>query len=537
LIVIVFSALAIAAAILAPRYVRHDALRERLGRAEPTVRRFGPLCAAIASIAIVWFVWDAVVPIPKVHDESSYLLQADIFASGRWTAPSPPVPDFFEQPHVQVVPAVASKYPPGHALLLSIGALVRFPPLVPLLLTGIAAAMLFALATRLTNPWIALLTWTIWITAPIVLRFQPSYFSELTTTVLVLGSWWGLLTWRETRSTRWLLLMALAIGWGAITRPLTMLAFAIPIGVVVVRDVVRLRLWRDFGLAFVVGVAVLSMLPLWNARTTGDWKLSPIELYRRDYLPFDKIGFTPDTSAPRRSVSPVLKTTYDYFLVARKQQRWATLPQIVTERVVNLTTGPRGLRQPSSMFDGPTLPLLLFALLGLFFMTPPLRFAALSGLVLFVVHLSYAHWAPWTIYYLEMTPLIAAITAVGIWRALERITVSDGSAKVGAVFVFVVLAAFAVPVVGTWRRDHRARSALDRQFARELQELPRRSILFVRYSPRLKQHMAVVLNYADLDAAPVWVVHDLGARNEELKRKAPGRQTFEFDEDVLTRLR
>ena len=526
MIVVILSAIALVAALMAPLYIRNEAFAARIAGIEDGLRRWGPGVAAVVSIVVVWYVWAALAPIPKVHDENSYLLQAEIFAHGRWTAPSPPIPDFFEQPHVQVVPAVASKYPPGHALVLSLGALLGFPPLVPLVLTGLAAAMLFRLATRLTNPWIALLAWVIWLSAPIVLRFQPSYFSELTTTVLVLGSWWSLLEWRESRKHGWLLLMALAIGWGAITRPLTMLAFAMPIGVVVIRDVLRLRLWRDFALAFAVGVAVLCILPLWNARTTGNWKLSPIELYRLDYLPFDKVGFTPDTSAPRRAVSPVLKTTYDYFLSARKEQRLGNLPRIVADRLVNLAV---------TLFQGSRLVLLPFALAGLFFSSAPLRFALVSAVVLFVVHLPYAHWAPWTIYYLEMTPVIAVLVALGIWRTLLRVASNERLAPLGVVGVSLVLAVFAVPSIAHWRRDHRTRSALDRAFAAELKKLPPKSIVFMRYSPRIAQHMAVVFNYPDLAKVPVWVVHDLGARNEELRRLAPDRRSFDFEEDQLVR--
>ena len=523
---VALSAVALLAAFLVSRHLKNAALIARVARAEGSLRRFGPLVVGVISVALVWYVWDALVPLPKVHDENSYLLQADIFARGRWTAPSPPIPEFFEQPHVQVVPAVASKYPPGHALLLSIGALVGFPPLVPLILTGLTAALLFALVTRITNPWVALLTWMIWVASPIVLRFQPSYFSELTTSVLLLGGWWSLLEWRATRGRRWLLLLALAIGWGAITRPLTMLALAIPIGVVVVRDVVRLRLWRDFALAVGVGVVVLAILPLWSARTTGNWRLSPIEKYRQDYLPFDKIGFTPDTSAPRRAVGPVLKTTYDYFLSARKEQRIETLPHIIADRVVQLTI---------AFFQGPRLPLLPFAIAGLFLMNGALQFALASAVVLFLAHLPYAHWAPWTVYYLEITPLVAALTAVGIWRALRRVAFSEASMPLGAVCILAVLVVFAIPTVGHWRRDHGIRGALDRAFAAELRKLPAHSIVFIRYSPRVAQHMANVFNYPDLNAAPVWVVHDLGPRNEELRRLAPDRKSFDFEEDQLVR--
>ena len=115
---------------------------------------------------------------------------------------------FFEQPYVLVEPVVASKYPPGHALMLIPGALVGFPALMSLVLTGVTAALLFGLATRVYNVWIGVLSWATWITAPIVLRFHPSYFSELTTTAVLLGAWWSLLSWRETRRARWLMLVA-----------------------------------------------------------------------------------------------------------------------------------------------------------------------------------------------------------------------------------------------------------------------------------------------------------------------------------------
>lgn len=523
MIMVALAALALLAAVGASRFVPAR-WNDRLVGFERTLGRAGPIVAGLVSVAVVWWVWDGIIPLAKVHDENSYLLQAEIFARGRWTAPSPPIPDFFEQPHVLVVPAVASKYPPGHALLLALGALLRFPPLVPLLLTGATAAMLFALATRLTDAWVALLTWAMWITAPIVLRFQPSYFSELTTSALILAAWWALLLWRDTRRRRWLLSVALAIGWGAITRPLTMLAFAIPIGVVVVRDVIRLGLWGDFAAAFGVGLAVLSLLPLWNAKTTGDWRLSPIELYRRDYLPFDKIGFSPDTTAPRRSVSPVLKSTYDYFLVARREQRLSALPRVVADRVVQLSV---------SFFQGARLPLLLFAIAGLFFLDRVIWFALASCAALFVAHLPYAHWAPWTLYYLETAPVVSLVTAVGVAQLLRRVPVAGGAPRPGLAAVTLVLIGFGVPAADRWRRDHRTRSALDRAFNAELRKLPPHSIVFVKYSPRVAQHMAAVFNHPDLGAVPVWVVHDLGARNEELRKLAPDRASFDFEEDQL----
>ncbi|HJQ20543.1 MAG TPA: glycosyltransferase family 39 protein [Gemmatimonadaceae bacterium] len=524
-LLIVAAALAFAAALLVPRYARDATSRVRLDAIERALRRFGPLVAAVVSSLVVWYTWGDLVPIAKVHDEVSYILQAEIFARGKWVAPSPPIPEFFEQPHVMVVPAVASKYPPGHALLLTPGALVGFPALMPLVLTGITAALIFGLAMRVFNPWVGALSWLLWLTAPIVLRFQPSFFSELTTTTMILSSWWALLSWRETRRRRWLMLVALCMGWCAITRPFTAFAFAIPIGVVVIRDVSRARRWADLALAMVVGTAVVSILPLWSAETTGNWRLTPIELYRRDYMAYDKIGFTVDSAPPRRGETPVLKTLNDYFYSAHQQQSIKRLPLTAYERVVAIT---------AAFYQNWRLPLLVFAIAGLFAMNGPLKFAMLSVLSTFLLHLSYAHYPPWTIYYVETAGAISTLTAVGFWYVAARLNREDRAIKLAAALATALLFVFGISNWTHWRGDHHARAGFDRLFAREIAKLPSKpAIVFIHYTPRSAQHISVVFNYPDLNAAPVWVVHDLGPRNAELRRLAPNRASYDFDEDQL----
>lgn len=526
---ILFSTITLAIALLASRWVRDEGIAVQTDRWESALRKFGPLGAAIISVAVVWWVWGQVVPVPVIQDEASYLLQAEIFARGRWTAPTPPLPEFFEQPHVLIVPAVASKYPPGHALILTIGMLAGFPALMPLLLTGVTAALFFALAARVTNVWIALLGWSIWISAPIVLRFQPSYMSELTTTPLVLASWWALLQWRETGKRRWMVLMAIAIGWGAITRPYTMLAVAIPVGVVVMRQTILMRRWRELVLGIAVGTAVLSILPLWSARTTGDWNRSPVELYRRDYLPFDRLGFQTDTTPPQRwsSMSLVLRETHNYILNARRQQQAESLPQIALRKVIQFAI---------SLFQGGRLPLLAFAIAGLFFLRGPLAFAAYSALVVFIAYLAYPYWPGWTVYYLEIAPVAAMVTAVGIWRAAVRIGTSERRGRLAAALATLAIVGIGVPIVDHWRAVHRETSRPYRDFARMVERLPEQpGILFVRYSPRVARNIAVVRNFADLSRAPVWVVHDLGDRNAELVRQSAGRAAHHFDADSIVR--
>lgn len=523
---ILVSAVALGFALGLARTVRSDALDARLASFEVPLARFGPWVAAVVSVAITWWVWGQLLPIAKIQDESSYVLQSQIFARLRWTLPSPVIPEFFEQPHVLVVPALASKYPPGHALLLSLGSLVGFPALVPLLLTGISAALVFALARRVANAWVALLTWWLWISAPIVLKFQPSYLSEVTTGTLWLAAWWWLLDWRDTRARKPFLLMALAIGWCAITRPLTALALAIPIGIYVLWTIGRTAGHKDLMLGIAVGTAALAILPLWSAQTTGNWREWPVERYRLDYMPFDKPGFDADTTTPRRAIPPAVRSLNDYFGNARKQHTLEKLPDTVIRRAMNLAIG---------WFQNVRLPLLVFAVAGLFAMPATVAFGLVTAALLFAAHLTYAHDPSWTVYYLEATPVIATLIALGIWRLSRWASRREQGARLGAALALAVIVTVGLPAIGHWRNDHLIRGAFDRRFASSLREVEGPAVIFMRYSPRLAAHPNVVANSVHPDRERVWVVNDLGARNAALMQRVPERRAFLLDEEELLR--
>ena len=45
----------------------------------------------VTTFAVVWLAWAAWSPVAVVHDEMAYVLQAEIFARGRWALASPQI--------------------------------------------------------------------------------------------------------------------------------------------------------------------------------------------------------------------------------------------------------------------------------------------------------------------------------------------------------------------------------------------------------------------------------------------------------------
>ena len=97
--------------------------------------RLFPIIVGAATALFMAWLWGGLDQVAVIHDEAAYLLQAKLYASGHWTAPGPPLPEFFEQYHVLVTPRLTPKYFPGHALMLVPGRLMPLcdpidPPMV-----------------------------------------------------------------------------------------------------------------------------------------------------------------------------------------------------------------------------------------------------------------------------------------------------------------------------------------------------------------------------------------------------------------------
>jgi 4-amino-4-deoxy-L-arabinose transferase-like glycosyltransferase len=421
--------------------------------------------------------------------------------------------------------------------VLSLGALVGAPMLVPLLLHAASAALIFVLARRLANGGIALLTWMLWLSSPSVLLFGPRYYSETVTTACWLASFLALLEWRARGKRRWLLALAFLVGWGAITRPLTMLLFAIPVGIVVIELVRRRGAWRDLALAAALGASVLAIIPVWSAATTGNWRVTPLSVYMRQYTPWDLPGFGYNRTPPERALTPDLNRLRLVLGAEHAAHTVDALPSIFLIRL-------RAIRD--AVWGGPRKILIPFAVIGLATVGAEVGVALAAGICLIVGYLSFPMAAGWTLYYYETFPVFAFLTASGLalaaaavarlgaplrsqgWRAPRLANL----AAIGAL-AFLPTTFVLMRVV---RRLQHIQHMPQQAFADRLAAIPdARAVVFVRYKPDHDPHVSLVRNSADPARERIWVAYDRGpAENAQLLAHAAGRTAYLFDEAGAT---
>jgi hypothetical protein len=479
----------------------------------------------LTSLSVAWG-WGWRNPLASINDEASYLLQARIFASGRWTAPARAFPQFFEQMHQFVTPVTASKYPPGHALLLAPGVWLGVPELFPILLGGLAGALLFALARRLSTLPAALVCWILWVTSSGVRLYGTTYLSEVTTAFLWLCGWWALLRWRETGSRPFLLLLALCLSWGILTRPLTMAVFGLfAAGALAGRGTRRPRS-ADLGLAALLVASILLLIPIWSWKTTGNWRTTPYALYSRLYFPYERPGFGLDPAAPLRRFPPEMTSLDNYFRRVHREHTLSRLPAIAVDRLRAIA---------GDMWGGRWI-LLFFFGVGLFSAKRGSLWALATCGGAFLAYLLYAHAPAWSVYYYESLPVLAFFTALGLNRAMafaaDRVGARSGAVGRGAL---LTAAAGGAILLGCWSGVVRTRAGR-RALLAEAQALSRRfsrqgspgALVFV---PCALDHYPVCLlinGEPDLEHARVWFVHDRGPENDVLQRAVPERKAFRY---------
>ena len=156
--------------------------------------------------------------------------------------------------------------------------------------------------------------------------------------------------------------------------------------------------------------------------------------------------------------------------------------------------------------------------------------ALMTGVFLLAAYLIYAHLATWSIYYLEVQPLLAAAAGIGLCAAIGALP--GNLPRVASALLVLALAIFGILDVASVRSDKERSGPRSKRLRAALASLPeaRPSGVFVRCAPGADPHEALVQNGPGLADSRIWLVHDLGERNRELQSASLGRDFYLYDE-------
>ncbi len=256
--------------------------------------RLGTVLGSSAAMALLWLLvclaitWKQPTPAPAVHDEFSYLLQADTFAHGRLANPPHPLGVFFESPHILIRPTYASKYPPGQSMWLALGQILFSSPWAGVLMQ--MTSLIFVLCAMLCT-W-SNLRWALIVTALAGFYLLPPHYwtvSYMGGGAAALGSALVLLgVGRLLHGGRpWI--AGFLAGLGAVelmfTRPYEGGAFCLSVALATLwlsRHQLR-TLLRPMAIALAVISVGIAGYAVYNRAVTGQARLLPYVLHDRTY--------------------------------------------------------------------------------------------------------------------------------------------------------------------------------------------------------------------------------------------------------------
>jgi hypothetical protein len=449
------------------------------------------------------------VPVPGIHDEYSYLLMADTFAHGRLTNPTHPMWMSFETFHVNWHPTYSSMYPPAQGFVMAIGQLLG-SPWIGILLSDAAmcAVILWMLQAWLPPRWALLGGVFAALNLGIASYWMNSYWGGSVAGVggaLVLG---GLARIRRRAAVGSSLLLGLGVAILANSRPYEGLLFCVPpaiwllgwlTGKIKSRDTAGQRFRIVFLPLLAAVILTLVFVGYYDWRLTGNPLLMPHVLNTRTYHT-TPLFLWEHNKPPLQYNNEQFEDFYNGWEREDYHTGWHDASAVTGEKIARM--GVEFL-WPGALFLIPGLP---FALCD-----RPMRLLIVTMLFclggVFAVIWSAPHYAA------PVTCIAYGLLAQCL-RHLRTIRWKDrplGLAFSRASVVLLVLgAAFHVasrhcdPLWWTCAGDP-SRAAVMKQ----LEKLPGKHLIVVRYSDDHNVHDEWVFNGADIDGAKVLWAREL----------------------------
>lgn len=311
-----------------------------LGRSLKPVREMGRRLArnkrgAVAAVFFIALIARlAILPweppgIPQVHDELSYLLQAETFALGRLTNPPHPMAAHLETFHVLQEPTYATKYPPAQSIFMALGIFLGDNPWLGVLLSS---ALMSAAVCWMLQGWVPP-GWALIGGLLSILRFglfhywATSFWGGAVAglgAALVLGAWPRLVRQPKVGDS---LLLGLGLAILANSRPYEGLVLALPIGLFLLAWLIRPGRAPLSAKPVRMAVPIVLVLALaggwmglYHYRVTGDPLQMPYEAHYQAYQA-DRVFLWTPKPPDREYRHQVLKDYYlDWFRAHEEPQ-------------------------------------------------------------------------------------------------------------------------------------------------------------------------------------------------------------------------
>jgi hypothetical protein len=516
------------------------ALHFRRGRIERALQRIArhrlaPLAVGIFALALRAAVLPfEPVPIPRGHDEFSYLLQADTFLHGRLANPTHPLWEHFETFHVDQLPTYASMYPPLPGLVLAAGQLLFHTTFAGVWLSvgAMCAALCWALRGWFSPGWALLASAIAAIRIGMFTYWGDSYWGGALAVAggaLLFGALPRLLRASQPRHA---LIAALGVVILANTRPYEGAVFTAGVAVIALRYVRKLRLRSILPPMCAVLICAGALMAYYNWRVFGSPTSLPYTVNRRTYAVAPVYLFQSPGPMPVYRHQDLRDFYLGWELAVFERAR---------TREGFLGIAGAKLFWIWSFFVCPvlTLPLLAFPATWKSRRTKIFLFAAvLPALGNAVVPFFQPHYlAAATVVFYAM--LIQGMRALN--RIKPRVVRAIPLVCFAMVGVRLALTASMLPddmvsPTKTWAgtsHTNRGRENIIDQVMKDGGQ----QLIIVHYGPHHSIHDDYVHNAADIDASPIVWARDMGPeKNAELLRYYPSRKVWRLEIDTEAEL-
>ena len=235
-------------------------------------------------------------------DEHSCYFFAECIKSGKLWATPHPLSEFFDVVHIGNKDGKwFSVYPPGWPALFALGLKFKLIDWLNPALATVAVVLLYRTGKKIFSFSSTCLGIILLTTTPFFLFNNAGYFSHTTCLLMISLFLFAYMKWQRRKSTFWAVLAGFAVGYGLLTRYLTMAAIAVPFiayefSLLILRKSRFNRNYVAFG--FVLFLMVWINLSF-NHAITGHFFNPPNHYHHRwerlgfqyDYTPFDAFMF------------------------------------------------------------------------------------------------------------------------------------------------------------------------------------------------------------------------------------------------------